>query len=66
MCTNKCAQPEGHFGVLGPPEQKKDDKFSNKKVHCRKVSATFFALSEMLGIPGRVKKCNFFADSFRK
>ena len=71
ICTNKCAQPEGHFNIFGASwaitrtKIQKNYKLSNEKVHCRKVSATFSRSLKCGNFQGNCK-FNFFADCFRK
>ena len=65
MCTNKCAQPEGHVQRLGgllsnhPNQNKRNNKLSNEKVHCQKVSATFPCSLKCRKFQGKCKNATF-------
>ena len=69
MCTNKGAQPEGHFQRLGGllsnhPNQKKTTKLSNAKVHSRKKITVYHWARINLSIHSqKYDRCNQFHDS---
>ena len=68
MCTQQMCTTRRPFQRLGGllsnhpnQNQKKNNKLSNEKVHCRKVSATFSRSSEMRQFPRKVQKIQFFS-----
>ena len=71
MCTNKCAQAESHFSVLGASWAITRTKIKKQQIikwesALPESFCNFFALSEMRQFLRKVQKCNFFADRFRK
>ena len=66
MCTT--GRPFQRLGGLlsNHPNQNQDDKFSNEKTHCRKVSATFSRSLKCWEFQGKYKNAFLFADRFRK
>ena len=67
MCTTR--RPFQHLGGLLSnhldQDQEKQQIIKRESV-LPKSFCNFFALSEMRQFPGKVQKCNFFADRFRK